>query len=750
MSIITKFTILFTAIFLVISVGIFYFILGYSADSFKKQIFEDLVVLAEVEEGYILTFLEQVKGRAIDFSSDGLIRGYTEQIVLQKNKSKDVVYDFNSHLRINKQSVDPTILGILIVDLEGNVIASTHNEEVGKNEANDVYFKDISGLGLNYGLAYISDVMINYHFYTENPVIIVAAPIFSIDKGIKLGYIINQISLSEINKVLSGRKQVELGALSGGRGRRASLNVYLVNKENLLITPSIYSNEGLLKQKIVSPLVELCRENKESIETYKNRLDIEVLSASMCLPVHGWTLLVEISSEEAFSVVSGLQKEIILFGSLFLFILIILSALFLYGFIIKSILRLREGARIVGGGNLDYEIKINSKDEFNDLAQDFNQMTSQLKELVISLKNSAIKIKESEEKYKIMFNGAVDAIFISNPEGNFLEVNENAKKITGYKEEELLKMNHLQIYNKEDISRCQEQFRVAIQKNTCFIENVNILKKNGDLVSVDIGISLLIYGNKEFMQFIMRDVSERAALEKHHKDIDHIKSQFINVVSHQLRTPLNSIRWNLEILLGGDLGVMKKEQEKFLKIMYLSNQNIINIISDLFLALEIEESKISLEKEIIDSEALINGVIDDYKKSLAIKRIKLNIVKLKKGQVFNMEADRNKMAQIFSRLMDNAVKYTKEDGEINIKLEKVDNQVVVSIADNGIGIPKDEQEALFSKFFRASNAAVMYPNASGLGLFISQKIIEAHNGKIWFISQEGKGTTFFVSLPLAK
>lgn len=750
MSIITKFAILFAAIFLVISAGIFYFILGYSADSFKEQVFEDLVVLAEVEEGYILTFLEQVKGRAIDFSSDGLIRGYAEQIALQKNKSKDVVYDFNSHLRINKQSVDPTILGILIVDLEGNVIASTHNEEVGKNEASDVYFQDIAKLGLNYGSAYISDVMINYHFYTENPVIIVAAPIFSIDKGIKLGYIINQISLVEINKVLSGRKQVELGALSGGRGRRASLNVYLVNKDNLLITPSIYSNEGLLKQKIVSPLVESCRKGKEGIETYKNRLDIEVLSASMCLPIHGWTLLIEISSEEAFLTIDNLQEEIILFGSLFLVVLIILSSLFLYYFIIKSILRLREGARIVGGGNLDYEIKINSKDELNDLAQDFNLMTGQLKELVVGLKNSAVKIKESEEKYKIMFNGAVDAIFISNIDGDFLEVNQNAERISGYKESELLTMNHLQIYSREDVAKCQEQFRVAIQKNTCFIENVSILKKNKETIAVDIGISLLKYGNKEFLQFIMRDVSERVALEKHHKEIDHIKSQFINVVSHQLRTPLNSIRWNLEVLLGGDVGNLKKEQGKFLKAIYLNNQNIINIISDLFLALEIEESPISVEKEMVDLDILLNGAIEGFKKSLAIKRIKLNLVKSKKGQIFNVEVDRNKLTQVLTRLIDNAIKYTKEEGEINIKIEKADSQVIISIIDNGIGIPKDEQESLFSKFFRASNASVMYPNASGLGLFISKKIIEAHKGKIWFISQEGKGTTFYISLPMVK
>lgn len=747
MSIITKFIILFALIFSIFFGGIFYFLLGYSEESLKKQVFEDLTVLAETEEGFILTFLEQVKGRAVDFSSDGLIRDYAEKIITAKSQPKDIVNALNIHLRNNKQSIDHTILGILIVDATGKVIASTDEKEIGFDESVDEYFKNLSQINLTYGSAYISDVLMASHFNIKDPAIMVAAPLFSTDKNIKLGYIMNEISLSEINKVLSGQKQIELGALTGTRGRRTTLNIYLINKDNLLITPSIYKNEGLLKQKIESPLVESCRRNEEVTDIYKNHLDIEVLGASMCLPVHGWTLITELSSQEAFSLISDLRKEILIFGSISLFILIIIAILFLYYLIIRHILKLRRGVKIVGAGNFDYEIKLESNDEFRDLAYDFNMMTKRLKESFDILKASSLKIKESEEKYKVMFDGAVDAIFISDIEGNFIEVNEGAIKMTGYKTGELLKMNHIQIYSREDMARCQEQFKIALQKNVCFIEDVSILKKNGQILPVDIGISLLKYGDKEFLQFIVRDVSERAALEKHHKEIDHIKSQFINVVSHQLRTPLNSIRWNLEVLLGGDIGSFKKDQEKFLKTVYLNNQNIINIISDLFLALEIEETEIGLKKEVMDIEALLSSIAEGFKNSLAIKRIKLEVDKLKIGKIINVDGDKDKLAQVFSRLIDNAVKYSKEDSKITIKIEKIDNSARVSFIDSGIGIPAGEQSALFSKFFRASNAAVMHPNASGLGLFISKKIIEAHNGKIWFVSTEGKGTTFFVSLP---
>lgn len=747
MSIITKFSIFIIIIFSTVSAAFFYFVFSYSEDNFRQQIFEDLVIVAELEEGYLLTFLESAKGRAIDFSSDGLIRDYTEKILTSKASFSGVVQSFNDHLINNKQSVDKTIKGIFVSDLDGKIIAATNADEVGKDESDDAYFRNIMGANLGYGSAYISDVFVSYHFGTPDPVFLVAAPIFSVDQKNKLGYIVIQISLDEINKILSGEKTEELGAISGVRGRRSTFDTYLINENNLLITASIYDNEGLLRQRINSSLTDACRSKRETIDTYSNFHGVRVLGASMCLPVHNWTLVTEISESEAFLIIDNLRKNALIFIIVFSIILVVLSVLFLYYLIIKNVLLLRSGVQVIGSGNLDHEIKIPSKDEFSDLAKDFNNMAMQLKKLFSDLKVSAMTIKESEEKYRMMFDGAADAVFVADVEGNFIEVNKNALSITGYSEKDLLKMNYLQIYMRDDMAKCQEQFRTALQKRFCFVENVNIAKKNGESVPVDISMSVFEYSGKQFLQLIMRDVSERIAIQRHHTEIDHIKSQFINVVSHQLRTPLNSVRWNLEVLLNGDLGKMKVEQVKFLKTIYLNNQNIINIISDLFLALEIEEGKVSLEKEIVNLDVIFKHISELMKNNISIKNLKLNIVKPQKPQILNIEADSDKLTQVFSRLVDNAVKYTKEGGEINVEFEQVNHDVVVRIADTGIGIPKKEQETIFSKFFRASNAAVMYPNASGLGLFISKKIIEAHGGKIWFESKEGKGTTFYISLP---
>lgn len=746
MPLVAKFTIIFTIIFLSIA-GVFYVAINYAEENFKTQITDDLTIIAEVEEGYILTFLEQVKGRVVDFSTDGLIRNLTSQIVNAKTPPPDIVSELNVHLRKNKQNIDKTIMGILITDLEGNVVSSTNETEIGRNESDDPYFQQIINANLNYGFAHITDIFESYHFNTTSPVFFVAAPLFSVDKQKRLGYILNQISLDELSKILDGTKQLELGAISGFRGRRTTFDSFLVNKDEFLITPSRQPNEGILKQKISTLPVLSCKERKEISAIYENFRGAEVIGAAMCLPVHGWALVTQLSTDEAFAAINNLKEELFISGVLFLIVILIFITLFSYFIVIRPISRLKQGAEIIGSGNLNHEIKIKSKDEFGRLAGDFNIMALHLKQLFGEVKSSAEKIRESEVKYKIMFDGAPDAILISDIDGDFLEANEAAQILIGCKPGELAQMSHVQIYAKENMVSHLEHFREAIQRGQYFESEARIAKKDGNIFPADVSLNLFKYGDKKYVQFMIRDVSERAAVEKHHKEVDYLKTQFINVVSHQLRTPLNSIRWSLEILLGKDLGKLKKEQEKFLKTIYINNQNIINIISDVFLALEIEEAVVVLEKEILEIGSLIDDVIKNFKNELAIKHLKL---KFKKDGEYKVEADQGKLSQVFARLIDNAVKYSKDGGEITVKIEKVDGQAVISVADEGVGIPLSEQKSIFSKFFRASNAAVMHQNASGLGLFISQKLLQSHGGKIWFDSKEGKETTFFVSLPLMK
>jgi len=201
------------------------------------------------------------------------------------------------------------------------------------------------------------------------------------------------------------------------------------------------------------------------------------------------------------------------------------------------------------------------------------------------------------------------------------------------------------------------------------------------------------------------------------------------------------------MILTGDLGKISPEQENFIRLTYKSCQAIIQIIDDLITGMEVEEGRVTLKKLETQIEELVDSVINEIKPIVTIKNIDLQFKKPSPSLPL-IEVDPVKIRQVISKLVDNAVKYTEEGGKVIIELKKEKNHLLFSVKDTGIGIPKNEKEKIFEKFYRASNATRTQQNASGLGLFVARAFIEAHGGKIWFESAEGRGTTFYFSLPI--
>ncbi len=255
-----------------------------------------------------------------------------------------------------------------------------------------------------------------------------------------------------------------------------------------------------------------------------------------------------------------------------------------------------------------------------------------------------------------------------------------------------------------------------------------------------------------------QDVKMRAAererlakqdLEKAFRDLrklDLLKTKFVDVVSHQLRTPINSIRWNLELLLGGDLGKLKSDQEQFIRLAYKSGRFMISIIDDLLVAMDVEEGRFRIDRAPVIVRDIIQSVLSEFGPDLRVKKLRLD-ADLPDDDRREITGDAIKLHQALARLVDNAVRYTPEGGVVRAKLEYPESGVRVVIADTGIGISGSEQAHLFEKFYRASNAADMNPDASGLGLYIAKAIITAHGGTVSLKSEEGKGTEVSILLP---
>lgn len=285
--------------------------LSYSSAkaALEKQALEDLTLITDAREGQIYSFFELIKGRAVDFSSDGFIRDTAEALLAPEARHPrfaELQKSLNAHLKRNKMPLDRSIRLISVVDMNGKVVASTDGRELGADESQHGYFtRGRKGV-------YISDVHAGHHGGASgHPYhIVAAAPLTGRESGVPLGVIINYYDTLELNKILSGKFQLDKGALARLPGKRAMLNAYLVNKEKFLITPSIYGDE-VMKQRVESQPVLECAAGGEMTAVYRNYLGSEVLGASMCIPALGWTLLAEIDSKEAFAPVEALKDRII-------------------------------------------------------------------------------------------------------------------------------------------------------------------------------------------------------------------------------------------------------------------------------------------------------------------------------------------------------------------------------------------------------------------------------------------------------
>lgn len=232
------------------------------------------------------------------------------------------------------------------------------------------------------------------------------------------------------------------------------------------------------------------------------------------------------------------------------------------------------------------------------------------------------------------------------------------------------------------------------------------------------------------------------------KSVERMKTEFVSIAAHQLRTPISAIKWTLRMILDGDLGPINDEQRDFLEKTYKSNERMINLINDLLNVTRIEEGRHLYNLVLKNLEDLIESLVANYTDIAKQKNLTINYKKpdIKLPQV---KIDVEKASLVVSNLVENAMKYTAPGGNIYVEVLREGANIKVLVRDTGMGILKDQEKRIFTKYFRGSNALKMETEGTGLGLFIAKNVVETHGGKIWFISEEGKGTTFFFTLPIA-
>lgn len=230
------------------------------------------------------------------------------------------------------------------------------------------------------------------------------------------------------------------------------------------------------------------------------------------------------------------------------------------------------------------------------------------------------------------------------------------------------------------------------------------------------------------------------------QEIDRVKTEFIALASHQLRTPLTGLRWAIHALLEGQAGTVTSEQRTILTRSLDRAEAMMGLVGELLDVARIEDEGYHLVKEKVNVGEAVELSVDQFKE--AASRRDISLVVSVEEDIPELSLDKNKLNIAIANIIDNAVKYTRPGGSVNVRVYKADTWVVISITDTGIGIPKTDVYRTFSKFFRSSNAIAMHTRGSGLGLYIVDKIIRKHSGTVEVQSEEGKGTTFTIKLPI--
>ncbi|MBU1091879.1 HAMP domain-containing histidine kinase [Patescibacteria group bacterium] len=227
-----------------------------------------------------------------------------------------------------------------------------------------------------------------------------------------------------------------------------------------------------------------------------------------------------------------------------------------------------------------------------------------------------------------------------------------------------------------------------------------------------------------------------------------MKTEFISIAAHQLRTPLSSVKWILKMTLNGDVGKISTKQHDFLSKGYTANERMIHLVNDLLNVSRVEEGKFGLKVSMYDLDKVIRGVVDSFEQQLSVRNVKLEYVPSPTPLFFKF--DRERIDMVLSNLMDNAIRYTPVGGKVTVSVEEREGFLGVTIKDTGAGVPEDQKDRVFSKFFRGNNVVRMQTEGTGLGLYLCKNIVEKHGGRIWFESTEGKGSSFYFTLPKNK
>ena len=383
-------------------------------------------------------------------------------------------------------------------------------------------------------------------------------------------------------------------------------------------------------------------------------------------------------------------------------------------------------------------------------SRELEEINQKLKKQNEDLVAAKLATEQWAAKMQALLTSIGDGVAATDKEGKITVLNPEAESLLGWKNQEVAGKLWNEVFKARDengqlIADKDQPMYLALSTGQRLFVNISnhyyYQKKSGELFPIANSMSPVVINNEiTGVVTVFKDITRET-------DVDRAKNEFVSLASHQLRTPLSTVRWYAELLLAGDAGKISDDQKKYLEEIYNGNQRMIDLVNAL-----LSISRIDLGTFIIDVSPTNLRVVTEVVLKELEPLIKEQVIRVEKFYDENLPvifADPKLVKIIIQNLLSNSIKYTPPNGEVKIALEKKGDVALITVSDTGYGIPESQQYRIFTKMFRADNVREKDSNGTGLGLYIVRSIVEQSGGKIWFKSVENKGTEFFVTIPLS-
>ncbi|MFQ5492591.1 MAG: ATP-binding protein [Candidatus Dojkabacteria bacterium] len=493
----------------------------------------------------------------------------------------------------------------------------------------------------------------------------------------------------------------------------------------------------------------------------------------------------------AFSPFSDLGAQLTIVNAAFFLVMVGLSYLMAKKTVTDPIKRLSDVAVKIAGGDYSLRAKSDSNDEIGELAHQFNLMadnitsinleleekvkskTKELETKLAEFEESNVRLKETKKailnvmedlevsrerseqernRTEAFLTSIRDGVIVIDSNKRIVLANPAAEKMLGGKKKEMIGKSVLEAVTaigKDKKGNFMKLDKLpiirAFESGESRESEYYLSGAEGQRFPVGSSVAPVKDGDKVVGAVeVVRDITKQ-------KEIDLAKSEFVSMVSHQLRTPVTTLNWYSEMILEGAEGSMDEEKIQYVHEIQRATQRMLDLINALLNVSRIELGTIPITPEETDIVEMARTVISEHRPGIDKKRI--NLTENFAENLPKMMLDPKIMRMVFNNLLSNSIKYTPEEGSITVDmyLDKKDGQdehLMFKISDTGMGIPEEQKDRIFEKMFRADNIKELDVDGTGLGLYITKSVLEKFGGRVWFESELHKGSTFYVSIPI--